>query len=185
MRGESATYVEGGDRIPGEGDSSDPLAVIDELGVEASSVMQRIETLLNPETVGAVQGSAQELEVLLRRLSEVLGEQRGTLDEITESLARSAEGLEAAAAAGPEAAQAVARADSTLAVLMATSRNLDDASVSLRSILGRMDAGEGTLGRLSTDDALYENLNQAAERMALLAADIQENPGRYIRLSIF
>lgn len=185
VRGEADAYLDGGDRIPGEGDAADPLAQFTELGDQAGSVMTRIETLLDGETVESMQGSAQELEVLLRELAGLMEDQRGTLDELTGSLARSARGLEEAAAAGPDAARAIARADSTMAVLTGTSRNLDDASSSLRSILERMDRGEGTLGRLARDEALYENLNRAAERMALLAEDIQANPGRYIRLSIF
>jgi phospholipid/cholesterol/gamma-HCH transport system substrate-binding protein len=185
VRGEADAYLDGGDRIPGEGDSADPFAVVEEVGEQATTVMTRIEDLLDEETVGSVRGGARELEELLREVSGLVDEQRGTLDQLTESLARSAEGLEAASEAGPEAARAVSRADSAMAVLVGTSRNLDQASVSLRTLLERMERGEGTLGRLSTDETLYENLSRAAERMAALAEDIQADPSRYIRLSIF
>jgi len=132
-----------------------------------------------------VQGSARNLETLLAELGTVVDAQQGRLDELTRSLARSAQGLEEAAAAGPDAARAVARADSLLVVLRGTSENLDAASASLETILGRMESGEGTLGRLSVDSSLYDNLNEAAARMAALALDVQENPERYIRLSLF
>jgi hypothetical protein len=79
----------------------------------------------------------------------------------------------------------VARADSAMVVLTAAGTNLDAATTSLRSVLARMDAGEGTLGRLSTDDALYVNLNSAAESMATLLEDLRANPNRYINISIF
>lgn len=184
VRGDAESYVNGGDRIPGEGDSGDPLEQFTQLGDQAGSVMDRVETLLSGETVESVQGSARELEGLLQELAALMDDQRGALNDLTGSLNRSAEGLEAAVG-GPEAARAVARADSALAVLGDVTDNLDVASSSLRTVLERMERGEGTLGRLSRDEALYDNLNRAVERMAFLAEDIQENPGRYIRLSVF
>ena len=63
--------------------------------------------------------------------------------------------------------------------------NLDSATESLRSVIARMDSGAGPLGRLSTDEALYDNLNSAAESVASLLEDLQDNPGKYINLSIF
>ena len=185
VRGDAREYLDPGDRIPGEGDSSDPLAQFNELGGQAETVLERIEVLLDGETVESVQGSARNLETLLAELGTVVDAQQGRLDELTRSLARSAQGLEEAAAAGPDAARAVARADSLLVVLRGTSENLDAASSSLGTILARMESGEGTLGRLSVDSSLYDNLNEAAARMAALALDVQENPERYIRLSLF
>ncbi len=185
IRGESGEYLEAGDRIPGEGSSSDPLAAFNDLGDQATGVLAQMETLLDDRTVESVQGSTRELEALLRELNAVIGEQRSGLRRITASLERSAAGLEAASEAGPDAARVVARADSTMTLLATTSRTLDEAATSLASILQRMEAGEGTLGLLSRDEELYRNLNTAAERMASLVADIRENPGRYINLSIF
>jgi phospholipid/cholesterol/gamma-HCH transport system substrate-binding protein len=115
----------------------------------------------------------------------VTHEQRATLGRLTESLARSAEGIESAAAAGPDVASAISRADSAMAMLSAASENLDEISSSLRTVLARIEAGEGTLGRLSTDDALYQNLNEAAAAASALLKDLQENPNRYINISIF
>ena len=69
---------------------------------------------------------------------------------------------------------------------------LDKSSKSLESILGRMDRGEGTLGKLSTDDTLYKNaseatanLNKATQELNKLLADFQAHPKKYINLEIF
>ena len=72
-----------------------------------------------------------------------------------------------------------------MVALTATSENLDAAIGSLRSVMARMDAGEGTLGKLSTDDSLYVNMNKAAESLFALLEDLQENPSKYINISIF
>ena len=182
----SNEFYQDGDTIPGEGAlSSGLLGSVDELSEQAGSVLSAIDSLLNPETVGTIQGSATELQSLLTELSAFTQEQRNTLGDLSESLVRSAEGLEEAAAAGPDVASAIARADSAIAAIAEMGENLDSATDSLRSVIARMDSGEGTLGRLSTDEALYDNLNSAAESVASLLEDLQDNPSKYINLSIF
>jgi phospholipid/cholesterol/gamma-HCH transport system substrate-binding protein len=184
--GVSDRMLQAWDTIPGESAAGEGmLGAVDELSGEASTVMERITALLDQETVGAMQGSARELEQLLTELSAIADEQRGGLLDLTESLRRSADGLEEAAAAGPGVASAIARADSAMAALESTSRTLDEAAVSLRSMLARIDRGEGTLGRLSTDETLYVNLTAAAESLNALLLDLQANPRKYISLSIF
>jgi phospholipid/cholesterol/gamma-HCH transport system substrate-binding protein len=55
----------------------------------------------------------------------------------------------------------------------------------LDAILGRIERGEGTLGRLSRDTGLYDTLTETARSIQLLATDIRENPGRYVKVEIF
>jgi len=185
IQGPGPGAVPAWDTIPGEDAGSDVMGSMEELSGQAGDVFERIQALLSDGTVRSVEGSASELETLLSELSGVISEQRGTLKDLTQSLARSAEGLEDAAGAGPDIARAAARADSAMAALTETGENLDAAIVSLRSVLARMDAGEGSLGKLSTDDALYVNLNNAAESIAALVEDLQANPSKYINISIF
>ncbi len=176
--------VEAGDTIPGEGGSSGLMGSVDQLGEQASTVLERIQSLLNQGTVSSVQGSASQLDTLLTELAGAVREQRSTLRSLTVSLNRSAHGLEGLTT-GPDAARAVARADSAMEVLTRTGENLDQATASLRALLDRMDRGEGTLGKLSRDDQLYVNLNKAAASLASLTADIQANPKKYINVSLF
>lgn len=181
--GSSQDVLQPGDTLPGgEGASSGLLGNVDELGDKASTVLGRMQALLDSGTVSSVQESATQLESLLGQLSTMTREQRATLTRLTESMASTAEELEGA---GPDARRAIARADSAMAVLSETGASLDQAAASLRTLLDRIERGEGTLGRLSSDDALYENMNRAAESIAALVDDIRANPGRYINLSIF
>ena len=185
VRGDSNEYLAEGDTLPGEGAVAGLMGSVGELTEQAGSVLTAIDSLLNTETVGSIQETVRDLDELIVGLSEVTQEQRGALARLTESLTRSAEGLETAAAAGPGVASAVARADSAMAMLAGASENLDAVSASLRTVLARIEAGEGTLGRLSTDDALYTNLSSAAASLDSLLMDLQANPGRYINISIF
>lgn len=184
--GEASQMLQPWDTIPGESPAGEGmLGAVDELSGQAGTVMERINQLLDQETIGSVQGSARELEQLLTELSAITQEQRGGLSELTASLRRSAAGLEEAAASGSDVARAVARADSAMANLESTSQTLDAAASSLREVLARMERGEGTLGRLSTDETLYVSLTTAAESLNALLIDLQANPRRYISLSIF
>ncbi|MEX0912435.1 MAG: MlaD family protein [Gemmatimonadota bacterium] len=154
------------------------------LGTQAETVLERANRLLSQETIGSVGSSAAELEVLLGDLSALAAEQRTELALLSESLRNSAAGVERATS-GPELERAVANIDSLTARLDDTSRTLGAASGSLEVVLGRLERGEGTLGRLTTDDALYENLNAAATSLQELVADIRADPRRYLNVSVF
>ena len=186
-RSNSTEFYASGDTLPGVGAASGGLlGSVDELSAQAVDVLSSIQRLLDPETVDALRGTATEARTLVAEFSSLASDLRGPLTELTESLAETADGLSAAAEVGPDVASAVARADSTMAVLMETSTNIDAAMGSLSTVLARIEAGEGSLGRLTTDDAeLYENINAATASLNELLTDLQENPNRYINISIF
>ena len=156
-----------------------------DLGKNAEDVLERIQSLLAAPTVDDIQASAHELRSLLGHLSALAEAQGEEVARLTESLNRSAAGLEEASASGGDFASAVSRADSALATVQETSQSLLRASSSLETILLRMEAGEGTLGQLSTDSTLYEKLAEAAESIRALAEDVRANPGRYVKVEIF
>ena len=187
VRGESSEFYEAGDTIPGVGAGGGGLlGSVDELSARAVDVLESIQRLLDPETVDAIRGTAVDARQLVAEFSTLASDLRGPLTELTESLAQTAEGLSTVADAGPDIASAMARADSTMAVLQETSTNVDAAMSSLSTVLARIENGEGSLGRLTTDDAeLYENINAATESLSNLLQDLQENPNRYINISIF
>ncbi len=178
-------FVQPWDTIPGSSGSGGIMGSLGRVGGKTTTLIDSIQAILNQGTVSSVRGSATQLDTLLTQLSSMVREQRSGLRQLTRSLAHAAGGLDSAAAAGPDAALVVRRADSAVAVLTKTGRNLDDASASLRVLLDRIDRGEGTLGKLSKDDSLYVNLNRAAASIADLMDDVRAHPKRYINLSIF
>jgi len=184
VEGRSSQPVRGGGHLPGES-TGDLTDIATDLGEGAQSVLGQIQALLADPTVDAIQGSAEELQELLGRLSRLAEEQGREIAQLTASLNRSAAGLEDATASGEDLARAVARADSALGTVNQTSQVVLEASEALQTILGRMERGEGTLGQLSANPALYETLREAIESVRLLTDDIRENPGRYVKIEIF
>ncbi len=156
----------------------------DMMGADVTEIMDRLQRLTSDTTVDAVQGTALDARRLVSDLNAMLDTQRAEIEGLTASLRSSAEAIEGSVS-GPELERTLARADSTMARLQETGETLGQASNSLEAILARIESGEGTLGRLSNDDQLYENWNRAATAFLELAEDIRENPGRYVRLRIF
>jgi phospholipid/cholesterol/gamma-HCH transport system substrate-binding protein len=63
--------------------------------------------------------------------------------------------------------------------------NADRSLRELDILLARINAGEGTLGKLARNDSLYNNLNRSSEHLDKLLKDLNENPKRYVHFSIF
>jgi phospholipid/cholesterol/gamma-HCH transport system substrate-binding protein len=179
-----------GDRIPGASGVG-LFDKMDTLAVEADKVAVKVQNLLSDETVKDLQSGASDARKSLESLQAILKEQRGELRSLTASLKRSAEGMEKVTT-GPELERAVKRVDQLTEKLDGTLTTLDRSSKSVESILARMDRGEGTLGKLSTDDTLYRNaseatanLNKATQELNKLLADFQAHPRKYINLKVF
>ena len=52
-------------------------------------------------------------------------------------------------------------------------------------MLGKIEKGEGSLGKLTQDEKLYDNLNAASRELDLLLQDFRLNPKRYVNVSVF
>lgn len=69
--------------------------------------------------------------------------------------------------------------------LSATLERADSAFVRMDRIAAMLENGEGSLGRLMTDSTLAVRAEQLLLSLDMILLDFQENPRRYIRLSIF
>jgi phospholipid/cholesterol/gamma-HCH transport system substrate-binding protein len=52
-------------------------------------------------------------------------------------------------------------------------------------VLTRLQRGEGTLGLMTSDSTLYREATKTVVQLRTLLADIQVNPRRYFRFSVF
>lgn len=190
MPGRSEQDLRGGETLPG-GTVRGMLDPAAGLGDQAETVLGRVEDLLARETVADARASVAELRDLLAELSALVAAERQEIRVLTGSLRRTAQGVERATA-GPELQRAIARHDSVAARLNVASASLGEAGASLEVFARRLEQGEGTLGRLSADDELYRNMNEAAANVNLAARsltalldDIRANPRRYLNLELF
>lgn len=62
-------------------------------------------------------------------------------------------------------------------------KNLGEAVDNFQQITEKMEAGDGTMGKLLNDPILYQNLSSTAENLNRLIIDLRQNPKRYIHMS--
>ncbi|MCL5127942.1 MULTISPECIES: MlaD family protein [unclassified Algibacter] len=66
--------------------------------------------------------------------------------------------------------------------LAATMKNLETTLASFNNIMANLEKGEGSMGKLLKDDALYNNLEGATEELESLLKDFKLHPNRYTRI---
>ena len=121
-----------------------------------------------------------QLTKLVSQLSAVATEQSAQLTRTQETLRRTIASVD------------TVKIDSTLTNVRATSaqleqlsRDLKETNSKVQGVIDKASTGNGTVGRLMNDDALYRRLDTLLLRFDSLAADIKKNPRKYINLRIF
>jgi len=118
------------------------------------------------QLVKSFKGSADNLNVLMENNKQQLDSSLKNVSTITSNFAQLSDSLVNADLSG------------TLASFQST-------VVKLNGILEKIEKGEGSLGKLHKDDALYNNLAEASRELDLLLQDFRLNPKRYVNVSVF
>jgi phospholipid/cholesterol/gamma-HCH transport system substrate-binding protein len=124
------------------------------------------------QTLVAIQGSANALNTLLRteqaRIGGVLegvDSLTGTLNTLTrDSLTVTVHNVN----------QLLERIDANIAALEGT-------TATLNAILGKIDQGDGTLGKLINDATLYTRLDSTLGALNRILLDFERNPKKYLK----
>jgi phospholipid/cholesterol/gamma-HCH transport system substrate-binding protein len=66
-----------------------------------------------------------------------------------------------------------------------TVNNLNKTLAKVDIIMKGLEAGNGTMGKLFNDDALYYNLSKTSKELELLLQDVRLHPTRYVNVSLF
>ena len=184
----------------GNGDSFHNVG--DELeGVVARGMMDNISNSILP-SVGNIM---PKIDSLLANINAVVGDPAllaavKRLDRITENLASTTSRLSQAVAQLPAVTNDVkvitgniAKGSDDLAELTARMRNLPvdslaadiaDITANLKELSAQLNDPESTIGKLTHDPALYNNLNSTISSLDSLFIDIKKNPKRYISIKL-
>ncbi len=84
----------------------------------------------------------------------------------------------------------VAKADSTVSDINDISSQVAAADLagvvtSLNSLLDKMQSSDGTFGKLINDDTVYKSVDSLVTNISRLVGKIEENPKKYLRISVF
>ncbi len=132
-------------------------AFADDMG-QAGSTVREAATKLD-STMSRVEQATEEGEI--RSIFDNTERAAASLNELTREIRATNARLNAV----------LARADTTF--------------TGAQRVVDRVNSGEGALGRLMADTALYERTAATLSQLRALMQDLRENPNRYFQLSIF
>ncbi len=193
-------------------DVSRLTAVADRIAENLAVLTDRVEIAFTEETAVNVReaiNNVQEVTAELASLMETQGQTvrelavgleatNQTFQEAAETAQRALTELETALTAGDltstmrNVAAVTARMDTLTQTLAAMSDEItgtvasaDTSFASLQTLMQQVERGEGTLGLLLQDTALYRDLLLTSTLIQDLLKDFQRNPQKYINLRVF
>lgn len=202
------------DRLPGVAlsDFSRISQSAEEISENLAGITDRLDVAFSEGTAEGLAQSIRNFSRASEELVSMLSLQREELGEFTADLAGAAESLRAAvgdlntaiarlsAATGEgeleeifeNTREATASLNELAGNLRTSSRDMerslaraDTVLADLQALVGSVRRGEGSLGRLASDEALYENTAATLAELRALLDDLKANPRKYFNLSIF
>ncbi len=152
--------------------SEGPVADLSQTAANLRSLTGRLDGML-ARSATSITGTIDNAH----RISEALAASQADLQQSLSNLATLSEQL---AQAGLD--QTVGQARETLASFQSTLDETQRAVGQLHALLESINKGEGTLGKLAADPALYDALKEATQQASLLLEDLRLHPKRYTRI---
>jgi phospholipid/cholesterol/gamma-HCH transport system substrate-binding protein len=179
LPGRALLKLGAGDTIRG-GATPQLAQLATDLSSRVESVLISADALLSPAAVNDVHATASVLPASAQELRAAFAELRLA----STALRRTAERVEGSEA-GASLTGAIGEVERTALALTAAAGRMEQSLTSFASVLGKIDNGNGTIGRLVNDTTMYVEMNHTLREMRSLATDIRERPGRYFTVRVF
>ncbi len=137
------------------------------------------------------EGTAGQLfvnDTLYHEMTRMLAALTVLIDDMQESQKKIVSSLESLSGNLDEIAGKVNDNEGTIGKLIADPDvydNLRSSTGRVDSILARINRGDGTAGALVNDDELYQDIRDLIVRIENLVTDIENNPRKYFKFSVF
>ncbi len=154
---------------------------ISDLIMTLDTVIGSVNEIMDPKFRSDLRSGVSSLSNTARSLDEA--ELKATLMNInsfTTMLAGNSEKFSSTFNSLGSIADTLAAAD-----LYGSINNLKSSLERASSLLGNLNEGEGTAGKLMTNDSLYTNLSNSLGSLDQLLQDMRNNPKRYVHFSLF
>ena len=174
--------------------SSSKLGLTDELAKQMEPLKDKITKLLDNanvmlENVNQVLDtkSKENLRKSLANLNEILSQFKDASVGINSILGENKSKISIAMNNIDNASGNLSKLSDSLAKINVkqTFNNLEKTLASADKLMGDIQSGKGTMGKLMKDDALYNNFKQTSKELELLLQDLRLNPTRYVNVSLF
>ncbi|MEQ8703740.1 MAG: MlaD family protein [Phaeodactylibacter sp.] len=142
-------------------------------------------------TMANLNSSTAQLDQMLRRSSGNIQASLASVESITGNLERNNARISAIIANADSLSSQLVAADlqktvnevnTSIQELRGTLENANKAIAGISGVVDGINAGEGTLGQLVKDEALYRNLSNLTREADSLITDFQDRPYRYMPL---
>lgn len=157
------------------------IAKVDSIGNSLGDVAEAFEIQL------VQSGGIEDLRRSLAGMNRLINQLNVVAVEQSRQLTQTQMGLRSALSAIDSAT-----VDSTVRNLRTASANLaeltanfEQTSTRLDAVVAKVDSGQGTAALLLNDPNLYLDLRKAATRLDSLIAEIQANPRKFLKFSVF
>ena len=146
----------------------------------AEIVFKNINTLFDEDTKQELRSSIEDFSNLTKSLSE-------TSNEISSLITNNSDNISFAISDFKKASNNIKSISESISSkeVSEISSNLNTLVNNLNSISKSLKDSEGTVGRLINDKSIYNNLENATEKLNILIEDIKLNPDRYMNFSVF
>ncbi len=167
---------------------------VDPVKDQLSSVLMKVDSTLASTNKIVDEQNRREIKMLLGNLNQTVSSFKGTSDEANKLLTSNDSKI---ASVLNNADKTMLSATSTIDKYGKVADNLDvkqlnsaveklsQVSTKLDNVISGIQNGQGSLGKLTKDEELYNNLNKTSQSLNSLIIDLKENPKRYINISIF
>ena len=191
--GTSAEFLKNGDHLTAAYDKG----LMDIAGAELEGLTKKIGEALTSltATLDNVNGMLDENRKSFGGVMKNIDSMTDTMDDVLtgkkQDLAAIVENLSAFAdALGRNSAQIDSMVNNVATVTdqfaaANVAESLQQTLTKLNETLDKLNSGEGTMGKLMNDEALYANLTAASANLSTLLADLQAYPKRYVHFSLF
>ncbi len=155
-------------------------AALEEMRILTKKVTQLVDQI---KTEGKVVETLVQAHETLDKVDHMVEENHSDIRVILENLRISSDGLREIVDSGrieqtfDSASTAMANADSLMVVMQ-------DAAVSLNSIMAKLDEGEGTAALLLNDPTLYTTADSTMTSLKRLMDEMRRNPKKYFKLNV-
>ncbi len=160
---------------------------ITDMIIKLDSVVSALNDLFTPALTSDIQSAVSNVSDITASLKEISDNEKdelmGAIDDLkvfTAMLSANSSSLDSTLKNIEEISDAVASAD-----LGTTLGSLRSSLASLDEIVKGISKGEGSAGKLVTNDSLYINLNNTLYNLDLLLQDMKDNPKKYVHFSLF
>lgn len=152
---------------------------LDSLAVTVSGVNSVLSNM-NTESISRTLAHLERTVSDVRMIAKAVEGKSGELESFIDNLSILSENFN----------QIAAKVDTTVTgvnelVLTLTKSDIEGVVTSFRQLLENVNDPSGTVGRLLSDDSVYESVDSLLNDVDSLVRKIQENPKKYIRISVF